>query len=228
MINIAELSRKDDERTYLTMPWPTLNELSVKDYPENFPVIGHELKPNDFNFVVNENGVPVRKGAEDLSVVFPEWSPGKEVVLVLCPHDDDGPIGAGNILLRLSLECRQGNAKVFFVSTTDGSQGYCSEVERQTIVGTRQNESLNCLRALGYPEETLLNLGFPDDSLGQYLGRRPALPWEPYYHDGHTGIENALTHVLRLTQPTRVLIPTGQDLHLDHQFLKREVDIANV
>lgn len=226
MAAITETDINPPENLVLSMPWPKFNQISVDNYPSQFPTVGHTLQTNDFNFAVKDGGSTTRKSGNDISAVFPGWEPGKEVVLVLCPHDDDGPIGAGNILLRLSLECRAGNAKVFFVHATDGSQGYCSEEERGKIISIRQQESLKCLESLGYPPETLLNLGFPDDSLSQFMGRRPGMPWDPYYLDGHTGLENALTHVIRLTQPTRILLPTGTDLHTDHKNLQTAGEIS--
>ncbi|MFO7782596.1 MAG: GlcNAc-PI de-N-acetylase, partial [Spirochaetia bacterium] len=44
--------------------------------------------------------------------------------------------------------------------------------------------------------------------------------------DGHSGLQNSFTALLRDLRPTRVFVPTGADYHPDHQIVYRELLIS--
>jgi len=159
-----------------------------------------------------------RRVASTLEGISRHWQQGRESFLFVSPHDDDVAVGAG-LLIQLA---RRENVLVHILIVTDGSMGYCTLNERQTISQIRRRETFQCYQILGVSTENIVWLGFPDCRLNEYRGRRPAQTDEKGTINGYTGLQNALTYYLRKTQPTQCFLPTSADLHPDHRIVHEE------
>ena len=168
---------------------------------------------NEFEFIRLVGGQ--RLVGPTLESVSRHWQGVQERFLFISPHDDDSIEGAG-LLIQSVL---QQNVPVYILVVTDGSMGYCSAEEKNTIVEIRRKETFQCYQSIGLPEENIICLGFPDCQLHNYLGRRPAGPDDKVVIAGFTGLQNALTHYLRKIKPTQCFMPTSNDLHPDHKMV---------
>ena len=157
-----------------------------------------------------------------LADVSRHWHGGKERFLIVSPHDDDAVLGAG-LLIQLA---KRENVPVQILIVTDGSMGYCSDEEKDTIAQIRYDESLECYQGLGVPKENILWLGFPDCRLNEYRGRIPAETDNPLAISGFTGLQNNFTYYLREINPTQCFLPTSNDLHPDHRIIYDEFLIS--
>jgi len=156
--------------------------------------------------------------SSNLEDIFTSWKGNnKEHVLFVVPHDDDVIIGGGLLIQKLIQE----GVKVSVLITTDGSMGYCTEEQRTNIKEIRYNETVEGLGILGVKDYIWLN--FPDCNTTNYIGRRKAESNDPCVIDGCTGIENAYTHYLRKIKPTRLFVPAGSDLNMDHKVVYDEL-----
>ena len=81
-----------------------------------------------------------RRVASTLSGVSKHWQGKKECFLFISPHDDDVIIGAG-LLIQLAVK---ENVPVYILIVTDGSMGYCSAEEKDSITDIRRKETFNC------------------------------------------------------------------------------------
>ena len=150
-----------------------------------------------------------RRIASTLSGVSRHWQGEKESFLFVSPHDDDTVFGAGLLVL-----------------ATDGSMGYCSEEERQSIVDIRRKETFNCYQHLGVAAENIHWLGYPDCNLYYHRGRREASTDDATAIEGFTGLQNAFTYHIRKAKPTQCFLPTSSDLHPDHKIVHEEFLIS--
>lgn len=141
-------------------------------------------------------------------------------LLFLSPHDDDAVIAAGAFMAAAA----DSGASVFVAVLTDGAQGYTHAAERESIAAIRARESAECYKGLGVVET--VNLGFADNDLTRFVGRRFAAPDDPGALHGATGIENALVHLLRRVRPDAVFAPHRADPHPDHRILADESPIS--
>lgn len=163
-----------------------------------------------------------RRVGSKLANVSRHWQDGKERFLMISPHDDDAVLGAG-LLIQLA---KRENVPVHILIVTDGSMGYCSLDEKDSIAEIRRNESFECYQSLGVPKQNIICLGFPDCQLGNYRGRSPAKPDDAAAISGFTGLQNAFTHQLREIKPTQCFLPTWNDLHPDHRIIYDEFLIS--
>jgi LmbE family N-acetylglucosaminyl deacetylase len=145
-----------------------------------------------------------------------------ETWLFVAPHDDDICIGAG---LWAQAGVR-GGANVQALVVTDGSMGYCTLEQKDKIVEIRLAETIRSCEILGIPQRHIHSIGYPDDNLSMYQGRRPATSSVEISIGGHVGLQNAFTYHLRALKPSRVFVPTFTDLHPDHQIVHRELMIS--
>lgn len=148
----------------------------------------------------------------------------KEVWLFAVPHDDDVAIGAA-LWLKAAVEA---GVEVHILAATDGRMGFCAPEEKKDIVAVRAEELIASSHILGLDPQNIHMLGFPDCSLSKYLGRRDILPGE---HDaegktGYTGLQGAFVQKLRRIKPTRLIMPSPQDYHPDHQIVYNEMMIC--
>jgi LmbE family N-acetylglucosaminyl deacetylase len=146
----------------------------------------------------------------------------KDRFLFVSPHDDDVILGGGMTMQAALSE----GAEVYILIVTDGSMGYCSMAEKDTITEIRRNETYDCYRSLGIAEENIIWLGYPDCRINLFRGRRIAVEGDPAVTEGFTGIQNSFTAALRKIQPTKCFIPTVADLHPDHRFVYEEFMIS--
>lgn len=163
-----------------------------------------------------------RRVATTLAGVSRHWQANKERFLIICPHDDDGIIGAG-LLIQIA---KRENVPVSVMITTDGGMGYCSKEEKDTIADIRKAETYKAYEMLGVARDDIIWLSFPDCQLGQFTGRRPAKENDAAVIKGYTGIQNAFTYWLRKISPTQVFLPTSADLHPDHKIVHEELMIS--
>lgn len=145
----------------------------------------------------------------------------KETWLVMCPHDDDGNIGAG---LAIATATQEG-ATVHICVVTNGVQGYCDLAQKNEIVKIRQAETVAAYAALGIPEEQIHCLGYADGTTYQNIGVRAAQPGEPSVQ-GKTGLEASFTEIIRRLAPQRILTPASTDLHPDHKAVYKDLLIS--
>jgi len=162
-----------------------------------------------------------RRVGESLASVSRHWQGDKECFCFVSPHDDDVVLGAG---LAIQLAIHEG-VPVHVLVVTDGSMGYCSPEEKDSIAKIREEETYESLVALGVPRENIHFLGFPDCQLGLFAGRRAAED-EPGAIHGFTGLQNAFTYFLRQIRASQVFVPTANDLHPDHKVTNSELQIS--
>lgn len=163
-----------------------------------------------------------RRVASTLQGVSKHWQGSKECFIFFSPHDDDAVIGNG-LLIQVALS---ENVPVYIVVVTDGSMGYCTMEEKQTIAELRRNETYNCYQSLGIPKENIIWLGYPDCQLRMFQGRRPAKHNDPVTVEGYVGLQNSFTYWIRKIQPTQCFVPTSSDLHPDHRIVHEELVIS--
>ncbi len=163
-----------------------------------------------------------RRVGPTLAGVSRHWQDKEERFLMISPHDDDVALGAG---LLIQLAGRE-KVPVHILIVTDGSMGYCTKKQKDTIAGVRHNESIECYKALDVPKNNILSLGYPDCRLNDYRGRRQARPDDPLAISGFVGLQNTFTYYLRRVRPTQVFLPTSNDLHPDHRIVYDEFLIS--
>lgn len=163
-----------------------------------------------------------RRVGTKLADVSRHWQGKSERFLMVSPHDDDAALGAG-LLIQLA---KREHVPVHIVIVTDGSQGYCSAKEKETIAEIRRNESFECYQSLGVPKKNIVWLGFPDCQINHYRGRSEAEENNPLAISGFTGLQNNFTYWLRKIRPTQCFLPTHNDLHPDHRIIYEEFLIS--
>lgn len=162
-----------------------------------------------------------RRVGDSLSGVSRHWQGENECFCFVSPHDDDIVLGAG---LAIQLAIHEG-VPVHVLVVSDGSMGYCSPEEKESIARIRKGETYESLVALGVPQEQIHFLGFPDCQLGLFCGRRAGRD-EPGAIAGFTGLQNAFTYHLRRIRASQVFVPTSNDLHPDHKVTNSELLIS--
>lgn len=178
------------------------------------------MQQEEFEFVRlvgNERRVGAR-----LADVSRHWQGDNERFLFVSPHDDDAVLGVG-LLIQLA---RREKTPVHILIVTDGSMGYCSPQEKDTISHIRHDEALECYRTLGVPSKNIVWLDYPDCRLNHFRGRAPADSDAPPAVAGFVGLQNSFTHCLRRIRPTQCFVPTCNDLHPDHRFVYDEFMIS--
>jgi LmbE family N-acetylglucosaminyl deacetylase len=179
-----------------------------------------------------------RVGAK-LASVSRHWQGKNERFLVISPHDDDAVLGAG-LLIQLA---KREKVPVYIMIVTDGSMGYCSIKERNTIAEIRRSETFECYQTLAVPKTNIVWLGYPDCQLSNFRGRRPAIRSQKSETrnqisdicslssvflaiEGFIGLQNTFTYYLRKIRPTQCFLPTRNDLHPDHRIIYEEFLIS--
>jgi len=143
--------------------------------------------------------------SRDINLVFPNWEPGAESLLVLSPHDDDALLGAG-----YAMQAAQANgAEVYVCILCDGRAGYSRVEDRGTIVQVRLEESLRAYAQVGIAAEHVFHLGYADFSLRSFVGMR--------LDSGGEGAMRPVVTLMRKARISRLLIPNGYREHSDHQ-----------
>ena len=163
-----------------------------------------------------------RRVGHTLQSVSRNWQGEKESFVFVSPHDDDAVLGGGLVMQKAV----QGNIPVHILIVTDGSMGYCTEEEKDTITQIRREETYQCYESLGIPRENIIWMSFPDCQLNSYRGRRPAEKNDHAVFEGHAGLQNAFTYYLRKIRPTQCFVPTSSDLHPDHRIVHEELLIS--
>ena len=162
-----------------------------------------------------------RREGNSLASVSRHWQGEKESFCFVSPHDDDVVLGAG-LAIQMAV---QEKVPVHVLVVTDGSMGYCTLDEKESIASIREQETYNSLVELGVPKENVIFLRFPDCQLGLFVGRRLAND-EPSAIEGFTGLQNSFTYFLRQIRPTQVFVPTINDLHPDHKVTNEQLQIS--
>jgi len=150
-----------------------------------------------------------KTASANISCLFPGWQPGDERVVILSPHDDDGLLGAGYVA---QAALRDG-AEVHLCIMCDGSAGYSTPEDKESIVSVRQAETLSAYEAIGLNDKHILRCNYPDFSLTGYVG------WD--LPDGSKGTMQCVLPQLRSLRTTRLLIPNGYREHIDHEATQR-------
>lgn len=163
-----------------------------------------------------------RRVGPTLASVSRHWKQEEERFVFISPHDDDVVIGGGLMILSALKE----KVPVHAVVVTDGSMGYCSLKEKPIISDIRKQETFAAFKVLGVPRANVTWLGFPDNQLWRYQGRRQATAEDAVSFDGFTGLQHALTELLRRVRPNQVFLPTAADLHPDHVLVHQELLIS--
>lgn len=163
-----------------------------------------------------------RRTGPTLASVSRHWRQQEESFLFVSPHDDDVVIGGGLMILSALKE----NVPVHAAVVTDGSQGYCSAAEKPEISAIRKRETFAAFKVLGVPRKNVAWLGYPDNRLYHYQGRRPATDDDVTQSQGYTGLQHTFTELLRRVRPNQVFLPTSADLHPDHSLVHQEFLIS--
>lgn len=173
-----------------------------------------------FSFKRLVNGKP--QGFDHIAPLFGLESMKGERWLFVSPHDDDIVVGGG-LWMMAALEA---GADVHLLVVTDGREGYCTEMQRSTIIEDRRGELFECYEMLGLKGRNIYTLSYADGGLSLLQGRRPATGKEPERIAGYTGLENTLTYYLRRVGPTKVFVPGASDYHPDHQITHKALMIS--
>lgn len=144
-------------------------------------------------------------GKRDINVLFPDWQPGQERLMVFSPHDDDALLGAGYAMAA----CQAHGGVAYVCILCDGSAGYSRVDQKDTIVETRRRESIRAYELLGIDEQRIFPMGYPDFSLVSYVG------WK--LSSGREGAMRRVVELLRDLRVTRLMIPNGYREHSDHE-----------
>lgn len=150
-----------------------------------------------------------RAKSDDINTVFPGWKPGDERIAVFTPHDDDGALGCGYLMLAAMAN----GADVYVLVFCDGWAGYSTPAEAATIVERRAQETIDAYTSLGVPRERILRMGYGDFSVLPYIG------WN--LDSGQKGTTANVVPTLRSLHVTRCLIPNGYREHIDHEAVYR-------
>jgi LmbE family N-acetylglucosaminyl deacetylase len=120
------------------------------------------------------------------------------------------------------------NVEIFIAITTNGSMGYCRTKDQNRIAKIREKETYKAYQILGIKKENIFYLGFPDNHLLAFCGRRRATSGDlkKQIRKNYIGLQNSFTHLLRQTRPTRVFVPAESDLHPDHKIVYQELCIS--
>ncbi len=163
-----------------------------------------------------------RRAGESLSSISRHWQGEKESFMIVSPHDDDAVLGAG-LLIQLA---QRENVPVYIIIVTDGSMGYCSFNQKESIAKIRQQETFEAYESLGVPRENIIWLGYPDCQINNYRGRSKSNAGEKLEIKGFKGLQNSFTYYLRKISPTQCFLPTCNDLHPDHRIVYDEFLIS--
>ncbi|MEI6647015.1 MAG: PIG-L deacetylase family protein [bacterium] len=121
-----------------------------------------------------------------------------KTVLVLAPHTDDAELGCGGTIARFVEEGR----KVFVAAFSTAEESLPKGMPPDTL----KREFFEAMPMLGVPTEQLIVFDFPVRRLS--------------YHRQEV-LEN-IVMLRRTIKPELVLIPSGNDLHQDHQTVYNE------
>ena len=143
--------------------------------------------------------------SKEIELAFPDWRPGDERVLIISPHDDDAILGAG--VVWQAVQANGGEVLVAIVC--DGSAGYSTPEEKDTIVETRRAETVKAYGALGLGQSAVTRFDVPDFSGLPYVGYR--LP------GGVIGTFGQSMPLMRQRKITRLVVPNGYREHIDHE-----------
>jgi hypothetical protein len=143
--------------------------------------------------------------SNNISALFPGWMVGDERVVIFCPHDDDGALGAGYAIQAVLAN----GGQVYLVIFCDGWAGYSTVEEKGTIIEHRRAETLAAYAQLGVPADHIYRFNLPDFSLLAWNG------WQ--LPDGQAGTMARELPILRQLKVTRLLLPNDYREHLDHE-----------
>lgn len=160
------------------------------------------------------------KRSDEIKGLFPDWQENERWLFV-GPHDDDIVLGAG-ITMRAALDA---GIEVYALVATDGRMGYCHKEQEGSIGKIRQKETVDSFKIIGLKEDHIFFADMPDCDTATYIGRRKAKPGDPEI-GGYTGFQNSFTYFVRKIKPTRLFLPTGEDLHPDHKVVYQEMLIS--
>ena len=187
-----------------------------------------------------------------------DWPRPNERVWILGPHPDDESLGCGGLLAR----CGQQNvpAKIVLLTGGDGTRTtqlalkinprFGGPYDLLSIARERQTEAKNAARELGFDEDAIEFLGYPDGGMKdiwhhEFSPRDPFV--SPFTAKMRVPYENArtpsapfcrdavlrdLVASLEEFRPTLVLTTPAFDSHRDHSasffFLKRALETAQL
>jgi LmbE family N-acetylglucosaminyl deacetylase len=119
-------------------------------------------------------------------------------VLVLAPHTDDAELGCGGTIARLLREGRD----VFVAAFSTAEESLPSSAAPTRL----RDEFIAAMRSLGVPPDKIFVYGYPVRRLSYY--RQELL--------------EELVTLRKQINPSMVFLPSGSDLHQDHQVLNAE------
>jgi len=119
-------------------------------------------------------------------------------VLILAPHTDDAELGCGGSISKFLEEGKSVHIAVF--STAEES------LPKGAAPGTLKNEFYEAMNIMQVPKENLTVYNYPVRRLSYY--RQEVL--------------EELVKLKKEIDPDMVLLPSGQDLHQDHQVVYTE------
>ncbi len=153
--------------------------------------------------------LPAGLKSDQIDLLFPGWEAGNERVAVICPHDDDGLLGAGYAMLAALAN----EAEVYPFILCNGCAGYSTPEEKENIVERRKDETVRAYQALGISANNIIRFDYPDFSLLPNIGW--LMPW------GKEGTFPRSLQIMRELRITRLLLPNGYREHADHEAAHR-------
>jgi len=121
-----------------------------------------------------------------------------EIVFVLAPHTDDGELGCGGTLAKLSAS---GN-NIYYVCFSSCKQSLPKKASEDTLI----QECKTAIKKLGISEDHFLLYGFD----------------VRHFPQSRQQILEILVALNKTYQPNTVLLPARNDIHQDHQTIFEE------
>lgn len=152
----------------------------------------------------------VKKELPGIDQFFSDWNIDQgENIVILSPHDDDGLLGAGYLILG----ALESGAKVYVMIFHNGNCGYSKPELKDKIVEIRKKETFNAYESIGIPSKNIIRLELPDFSGNNFLGLYFPTQKEKYEPLGPFEL---IIRKLRELKTTRLIFANDFREHIDH------------
>ena len=145
-----------------------------------------------------DNGNGYRKQLFLLQLLIRHMINNHNNILILAPHTDDAELGCGGSISRFIEEGRN----VFVVAFSTAEESLPPDMPKDTL----RTEFLSAMPELGVPHQNIMVYNYPVRKLS--------------YH--RQEVLEEIVRIRKNIKPDLVLLPSGNDLHQDHQVLHGE------
>lgn len=152
----------------------------------------------------------LKKELKGIDQFFPDWNIDQgENIVIFSPHDDDGILGAGYLIL----DALESDANVHIMIFHNGNCGYSDVSKKEKIVEIRKKETFKAYESIGISTNNIIRLDLPDFSGNNFLGlyfptqKNKFEPLGPF---------EAIIRKLRELKTTRLIFANDFREHIDH------------